>query len=234
MRLSANGKRIGRPPVFTPEERAVRDAEKRRERDRARLKTLTDEQRQRRREADARYKASRPITEEMRERQRAATRKSRERRRAEMSPEELAAEKAKKRAYNQSYQRSEQQKKASAVRSSEWARANRERAQASRAARAAENPDAARIYAQNRRARKRSQAGCVSKDIVDRLRVSQRDTCPGCRQPLGDRHELDHIVPLAKGGAHDDRNLQLLCRECNRSKGTKDPVSFMQAKGMLL
>lgn len=30
--------------------------------------------------------------------------------------------------------------------------------------------------------------------------------------------ELDHIVPLARGGEHSYRNTQLLCRKCNGEK----------------
>lgn len=36
-----------------------------------------------------------------------------------------------------------------------------------------------------------------------------------------DAPELDHIVPLSKGGAHSYENTQCLCRGCNRSKGAK-------------
>jgi hypothetical protein len=32
---------------------------------------------------------------------------------------------------------------------------------------------------------------------------------------------LDHIVPLARGGADDLKNLQVLCRWCNHRKGAK-------------
>jgi len=32
--------------------------------------------------------------------------------------------------------------------------------------------------------------------------------------------EYDHIIPVAKGGATAARNLQLLCRSCNRTKAT--------------
>ena len=30
---------------------------------------------------------------------------------------------------------------------------------------------------------------------------------------------VDHIVPIAVGGQHDEQNLQLLCEYCNESKG---------------
>ena len=31
--------------------------------------------------------------------------------------------------------------------------------------------------------------------------------------------EIDHVVPLARGGSNRLENLQLLCRDCNRMKG---------------
>lgn len=35
--------------------------------------------------------------------------------------------------------------------------------------------------------------------------------------------ELDHIIPIAKGGAHVWSNLQCACRECNAAKSDKAP-----------
>lgn len=34
--------------------------------------------------------------------------------------------------------------------------------------------------------------------------------------------ELDHILPLFKGGNNDDENLQMLCIECHRQKSAND------------
>lgn len=33
--------------------------------------------------------------------------------------------------------------------------------------------------------------------------------------------EVDHIVPLSRGGTHEYENLQCLCKSCNSSKGAK-------------
>lgn len=52
-----------------------------------------------------------------------------------------------------------------------------------------------------------------------KLFVWQRDggRCVKCGSQ--EKLEYDHIIPLAKGGSNTARNIQLLCENCNRSKG---------------
>ncbi len=52
-----------------------------------------------------------------------------------------------------------------------------------------------------------------------RLFVWQRDEgkCVNCGNK--EKLEFDHIIPVIEGGANTERNIQLLCESCNRSKG---------------
>ena len=52
-----------------------------------------------------------------------------------------------------------------------------------------------------------------------RLAVWQRDG--GCCVQCGSQFEIqyDHIIPVTMGGATTFENLQILCAECNQSKG---------------
>jgi hypothetical protein len=56
---------------------------------------------------------------------------------------------------------------------------------------------------------------------VTRAAVMVRDGAR-CRRCGGARNlEIDHIVPVSKGGASEEFNLQTLCRRCNRRKWKK-------------
>ncbi len=70
-------------------------------------------------------------------------------------------------------------------------------------------------------------------DVVS-LYAKQKGHCAACRVAVGDKYHVDHVIPLAVGGANDPRNLQILCPPCNAAKGVKHPVEFMQSRGYLL
>lgn len=59
-----------------------------------------------------------------------------------------------------------------------------------------------------------------------RYDVMKRDgfKCVLCGRGVngGVQLEVDHIIPIAKGGRTEMSNLQTLCRDCNRGKGTKE------------
>lgn len=80
--------------------------------------------------------------------------------------------------------------------------------------------------AHRRRARKRAVGGTFTRvDILD-LYKRQGGRCVYCSVDLQHRYEVDHIIPVARGGSNWPSNLQLLCRPCNRSKSHKLPDRF--------
>lgn len=61
-------------------------------------------------------------------------------------------------------------------------------------------------------------------------KVALRDCgqrCVYCATPLDQRTAtLDHVIALARGGAHDPGNLVVACAPCNRLKGDLLPYEF--------
>lgn len=60
-----------------------------------------------------------------------------------------------------------------------------------------------------------------------REKIKNRDnyTCQNCslstREEPNLLLEIDHIMPVSKGGTTTEKNLQTLCWKCNRSKSNK-------------
>lgn len=113
-------------------------------------------------------------------------------------------------------------------------RAHPERVVAAHARYRVKHADALRVRYQEKRAKRRLAPGTLSKGIAKRLFTLQKGLCPCCREPLGERYHLDHIIPLAAGGSNTDDNIQLLRSKCNQQKSAKHPIDFMQSRGFLL
>ena len=73
---------------------------------------------------------------------------------------------------------------------------------------------------------------------IDPLKIFWRDKwkcrCCGCNTPKKLRGtyednapEIDHIVPISKGGEHKPENVQLLCRKCNIQKSDRIEGQFL-------
>lgn len=85
-----------------------------------------------------------------------------------------------------------------------------------------------------RRAHLRGGIGTFSVYDEKFLYSSQQGKCVVCRKNLNNKYDVDHILPLSKGGRNDKYNIQLLCSLCNKQKAAKDPIEFMQSRGYLL
>lgn len=114
-----------------------------------------------------------------------------------------------------------------------WAELNADRKHEARKKRLAQCPETITLQNHRRRARKKEAGGSFTKSDVQEILANQRKRCAVCRQQLA-RYEIDHIVPLFLGGSNGRENIQLLCRPCNRAKGRRDPIEFMQSRGRLL
>ena len=113
-----------------------------------------------------------------------------------------------------------------------WNNPELERSKASQYAK--EHPMLYRLAVHKRRARIKANGGELSKDIAEKLMVSQKGKCRICKKKLvGAKFHLDHIMPISKGGMNIDSNIQLLCAKCNMSKGAKLPHIYAQHLGML-
>lgn len=96
------------------------------------------------------------------------------------------------------------------------------------------NRDAKNSHGRNYQARKKNAKGSHSKSDITLLLQYQKGKCAVCRDALGGTFDVDHVVPLSRGGENDKYNLQLLCVTCNRTKNKQDPILFMQKRGYLL
>lgn len=106
----------------------------------------------------------------------------------------------------------------------------------------ARHPDAARLYYEankiasyERVMKRRALQRSVTVGDVDiaRLWADARGICGICAEPINYAlnfpdpmsRSVDHIVPLSKGGTHEQANLQAAHLVCNIKKGAKVPVT---------
>jgi 5-methylcytosine-specific restriction endonuclease McrA len=88
------------------------------------------------------------------------------------------------------------------------------------------NPEAAaRIRHRNLLAYRARKAGAFVEAVEPLVVLERADgvcgICGGDVDPL--KYEIDHIVPLSRGGEHSYRNVQPAHPRCNRTKGARVP-----------
>ena len=69
------------------------------------------------------------------------------------------------------------------------------------------------------------QRALMTSRLREKIKSRDNNTCQICRLSVYDEKnlllEIDHIIPLSKGGITSEKNLQTLCWRCNRAKGSK-------------
>lgn len=88
------------------------------------------------------------------------------------------------------------------------------------------NPEKAKI---KRRLHVFAKYGLVYADI-EGMQAIQGFKCKLCSEGLSGLYgyEIDHVVPVSRGGATERSNLQLLCVPCNRGKSHQTDDEYIQ------
>jgi hypothetical protein len=65
----------------------------------------------------------------------------------------------------------------------------------------------------------------MTSSLREKIKTRDNFTCQICSNSIYKEKnlllEIDHILPISRGGLSIDENLQTLCWKCNRSKGNK-------------
>jgi len=99
-----------------------------------------------------------------------------------------------------------------------------------------ENKEAVLVACHSRRAKMKSSPGLGITIAEIRALASYQLGCPDCKKPFSkdNPYTLDHIMPIALGGAHDKSNIELRCYPCNNAKRARDPFEHARSLGRLL
>lgn len=106
-------------------------------------------------------------------------------------------------------------------RSRQYQRANRNQVLANRREKYAENPDLARAQRDLKRAKKAGAPGEYTADDVKARYKAQAGKCYYCSQDLNNEYQIDHVIPLSRGGSNWPENIVVACKSCNSSKRNK-------------
>lgn len=69
----------------------------------------------------------------------------------------------------------------------------------------------------------KGQRKLMTKALRDKIKIRDNYTCQICGKYMPDEVglQIDHIIPISKGGKSIESNLQVLCSKCNGSKSDK-------------
>lgn len=89
-----------------------------------------------------------------------------------------------------------------------------------------ENKEKTKMYSENRRALILGVEGNgITVEEWETIKNEAGNRCSYCRQK-SDKLQMDHVVPVSKGGSHNAENITPACPSCNQSKGNKSLLTF--------
>jgi 5-methylcytosine-specific restriction endonuclease McrA len=113
------------------------------------------------------------------------------------------------------------------AKSREWYYANVERGRATSLAWIKQHPERARLNTEKTRVRRKGAPGILPTENEWAVKVAWFEgRCAYCFG-LPTRMELDHVIPLSKGGSHGIENVVPACYGCNRHKAAKLLVDWL-------
>jgi 5-methylcytosine-specific restriction endonuclease McrA len=113
-----------------------------------------------------------------------------------------------------------------ALRNKQWREANLETCRMKARQYYQEHKAEALLRWRNREAKKRWNGGSHTQSDLDLMYRTQQGRCWYCQCELNGKYEVEHRVPIDRGGHNNPSNLVLACRDCNRSKGNKLPSEW--------
>ena len=95
------------------------------------------------------------------------------------------------------------------------------------------NPDIIRAANAAYRARKRTAVGTLTAAEFSAILERQKHRCHWCGDSIKTGSQIDHVIPLVRGGEHSAANVVGSCGLCNRRKRSKDPILWANELGRL-
>lgn len=133
--------------------------------------------------------------------------------------------------WNKKYFTVEEKKNAHNEWNKKWRSKNQEKVKFCRDRWIKENPDKMRIKSKKTRAMRRMKGTLSIKTIQlvyeDNIKRFGTLTCYLCLEPiLFGKDELEHKIPLSRGGTNEYNNLEIACFDCNRKKCNKTEKEY--------